>query len=144
MVTREQMSGNWHSVIGKVKERYGQITSDELSKVEGNMDQLVGLIERKAGQTREQAEEFLSSLYDKAEGTFRQVSEKGHQAYNQAYELLDEGMKQVSQKANEGYEYAKDTVARRPGESLALVAGLSMLAGIAIGVSIYSKSRSRS
>ena len=108
------------------------------------MDQLVGLIERKAGQTREQAEEFLASFYDKAEGTFRQVSEKGHQAYNQASELLDEGMKQVSQKANEGYEYAKDTVARRPGESLAVVAGLSMLAGIAIGVSIFSKSRSRS
>jgi uncharacterized protein YjbJ (UPF0337 family) len=144
MVTREQMSGNWHSVIGKVKEKYGQITSDDLIKVEGNMDQLIGLIERKAGQTREQAEEFLSSFYDKAEGTFRQASEKGHQAYNQASEMLDEGMKQVGQKATEGYEYAKDTVARRPAESLVVAAGLGMLAGIAIGVSIYSKSRSKS
>jgi uncharacterized protein YjbJ (UPF0337 family) len=144
MVTREQMSGNWHAVIGKVKEKYGQITSDDLTKVEGNMDQLLGLIERKAGQTREQAEEFLSSFYDKVEGTFRQASEKGYQACNQASEMLDEGMKQVGQKATEGYEYAKDTVARRPAESLVVAAGLGMLAGIAIGVSIYSKSRSKS
>jgi uncharacterized protein YjbJ (UPF0337 family) len=139
MVSQETLSGNWNSIVGKVKEKFGQITNDDLTKIHGNMDQLVGLIERKAGQTREQAEEFLSAFYDKAEGTFRNVSQKGHQAYNQASEMLDEGMKQVSQKAGEGYEYAKDTVTRRPAESLAVVAGLGLLAGIAIGISMFSK-----
>lgn len=139
MISQEKVTKNWNSVVGKVKEKFNQISSDDLSSVRGNIDQLVGLIERKAGQSREQAEEFLSSVYNSAEGTFQNLSEKGHQAYSQATEMLDDGMKQVSQKAGQGYEYAKDTVARRPAESLAVIAGLGVLAGIAIGVSLCSK-----
>ena len=139
MISQEKITKNWHSVVGKVKEKFGQISNDDLSSVQGNIDQLVGLIERKAGQSRDQAEEFLSSVYSSAEGTLHNLSEKGHQAYNQATEMLDDGMKQVSQKAGQGYEYAKDTVARRPAESLAVIAGLGVLAGIAIGVSLCSK-----
>jgi uncharacterized protein YjbJ (UPF0337 family) len=139
MTSQESMSGNWHTVVGKVKEKFGQITSDDLTKVQGNMDQLIGLIERKAGQTREQAEEFLSTIQHKAEGAFRNASDKGQQAYNQASEMLDEGVKQVSQRAGEGYEYAKETVSRRPAESLAVVTGLGVLAGIAIGISMCSR-----
>jgi uncharacterized protein YjbJ (UPF0337 family) len=139
MISQEKVAKNWHSVVGKVKEKFVQISNDDLSSVQGNIDQLIGLIERKAGQSREQAEEFLSSVYNSAEGTFSNLSEKGQQAYSQATELLDDGMKQVSQKAGEGYEYAKETVARRPAESLAVIAGLGVLAGIAIGVSLCSK-----
>ncbi len=139
MVSQEKMSGNWQSVVGKVKEKFGQITNDDLTRVQGNMDQLVGLIERKAGQTREQAEAFLSTLHDKAEDTYKTVADKGQQVYSQATEMLDEGMKQVSQRAGEGYEYAKETITRRPAESIAVVAGLGVLAGIAIGISMCSK-----
>jgi len=139
MVSQEKLSGDWHSVVGKVKEKFGQITNDDLSRIQGNMEQLVGLIQQKAGQTREQAESFLASMNDKAGSTFRDVTERGQQAYSQASEMLDEGVKQASQKAGEGYEYARETVARRPAESLALIAGLGVLAGIAIGVSMSSK-----
>lgn len=139
MASQEKLSGDWHSVVGKVKEKFGQITNDDLSKIQGNMDQLVGLIQQKAGQTREQAESFLANMNDKAGNAFRDVTEKGQQAYSQASEMLDEGVKQVSQRAGEGYEYARETVARRPAESLAVIAGLGVLAGIAIGVSMGSK-----
>jgi uncharacterized protein YjbJ (UPF0337 family) len=139
MVSQEKMSGNWNTVVGKVKEKFGQITHDDLTRVQGNMDQLVGLIERKAGQTREQAEAFLSTCYDKAEDTYKTVADKGQQIYNQAAGMFDEGLKQVGQKAGEGLEYAKETVTRRPTESIAVVAGLGVLAGIVIGISMCSK-----
>ena len=139
MISQEKIARNWHSVVGKVKEKFNQISNEDLSSIQGNFDQLIGLIERKAGQSREQAEAFLSSVYSSAEGTIHNLSEKGQQAYSQATEMLDDGMKKVSQKAGEGYEYARETVARRPAESLFVMAGLGVLAGIAIGISWRSK-----
>jgi uncharacterized protein YjbJ (UPF0337 family) len=139
MVTQETMNSNWHAVVGKVKEKFGQITGDELTRIQGNFDQLVSLIERKTGQTREQVEEFLNSCSDSASDAYRKVADKGQQVYNQASEYVDEGLRQVRERAGESYAYAKQTVARRPAESLAVVAGIGLLAGIAIGMSMCSR-----
>jgi uncharacterized protein YjbJ (UPF0337 family) len=139
MVSQESMSANWHSIVGKVKEKFGQITGDDLTKIQGNVDQLVGLIERKTGQTREQVEEFLQGCCDTTSDTYRKVAERSQKMIGQASDMIDEGIKQVSDRANEGYEYAKETVSRRPAESLAVVAGLGLLAGFAIGMSMCSR-----
>jgi hypothetical protein len=44
MSTQEKVMGNWNQVKGKVKQKWGQLTDDELSEVEGNVDQLIGLV----------------------------------------------------------------------------------------------------
>jgi uncharacterized protein YjbJ (UPF0337 family) len=51
-----QFSGNWKILRGKVKERWGKLTDDELDQVEGKTDQLVGRIQKAYGITREEAE----------------------------------------------------------------------------------------
>ena len=38
MSTQEKMMGNWNQLKGKVKQKWGQLTDDELSEVEGNID----------------------------------------------------------------------------------------------------------
>jgi uncharacterized protein YjbJ (UPF0337 family) len=128
MVAQETLSGNWHAIVGAIKEKFGQITGDDLTRVQGNVDQLIGLIERKTGQTREQIEAFLSDCCNQAGTTYRKASN-----------MLDEGIHRVSEQADHGYQVAKDTVAKRPMESIAVVAGLGLLAGIAIGVSMASR-----
>ena len=62
MSTQERMIGNWNQIKGKVKQRWGQLTDDELSEVEGNIDQLVGLIQQKTGDAREQIERVVNEL----------------------------------------------------------------------------------
>lgn len=47
MLTREELQGHWNQVKGQIQERWGEITNDELREVEGNTDQLVGLIQQK-------------------------------------------------------------------------------------------------
>ena len=59
MVTKQELSGKWDSIVGSVKKKYGQITDNELKQVEGDLNQLSGLIQRKAGQSKEQVEAFL-------------------------------------------------------------------------------------
>jgi uncharacterized protein YjbJ (UPF0337 family) len=55
----------WTQLRGKAKEKWGELTDDDLDKVEGQFDQLVGVIQEKYQLTRAKAEaevnEFLTS-----------------------------------------------------------------------------------
>ncbi|MBW6472569.1 MAG: CsbD family protein [Anaerolineaceae bacterium] len=48
--------GKWKQLRGEVKVWWGKLTDDDLDKVEGNYDKLIGLLQEKYGYTREQAE----------------------------------------------------------------------------------------
>jgi uncharacterized protein YjbJ (UPF0337 family) len=65
----ENVQGNWKQFKGKVKEKWGKLTDDELTVVAGKRDQLSGILQKKYGYAKEQAEkeldEFTRSL-DKA------------------------------------------------------------------------------
>jgi len=48
--------GKWNELKGKAKEQWGDLTHDQLDKIEGQRDQLVGLIQQQYGKAREDAE----------------------------------------------------------------------------------------
>lgn len=48
--------GKWKQVRGDVKVWWGKLTDDDLDKVEGNYDKLIGLLQEKYGYTQEQAQ----------------------------------------------------------------------------------------
>jgi uncharacterized protein YjbJ (UPF0337 family) len=52
----DQVEGNWKQFRGKVQEKWGQLSDDELDKVKGRRDQLVGTIQKRYGIAREEAE----------------------------------------------------------------------------------------
>ena len=52
----EQIEGNWKQFTGKVRENWGKITDDELQKIAGKRDQLVGTIQHRYGLAKEEAE----------------------------------------------------------------------------------------
>ncbi len=56
----DQIEGTWKQMKGKVKEQWGRLTDDDLDTVAGKRDQLVGLLQKKYGWSREQAERELS------------------------------------------------------------------------------------
>jgi uncharacterized protein YjbJ (UPF0337 family) len=56
----DTMKGNWKQLKGKLKEAWGDLTDDELTKVEGKRDQLVGLIQKKYGKTKDEVEKQLA------------------------------------------------------------------------------------
>ncbi|MGH2454406.1 MAG: CsbD family protein [bacterium] len=59
---KEQFTGKWRQLRGRVKAEWGKLTDDELDQIEGNYDMLVGKIVEKYGQTREQVERRLDSI----------------------------------------------------------------------------------
>lgn len=52
----EQIKGNWNILKGKVKQSWGELTDDEVDKIDGRRDELVGTIQRRYGIEKEEAE----------------------------------------------------------------------------------------
>ncbi len=49
--------GKWKQMRGQAKEWWGKLTDDDLEKVSGKFDKLMGLLQEKYGYTLQQAEE---------------------------------------------------------------------------------------
>lgn len=60
----DQAEGNWEQFTGSVTERWGELTGDEVTELEGNKDQLVGLIQEKYGIAKQAAEEQVDEWAD--------------------------------------------------------------------------------
>lgn len=55
------LEGNWNMLKGKIKEKWGKITDDDLMRINGKREQLMGELQRKYGYIRAKAEEEISS-----------------------------------------------------------------------------------
>lgn len=60
--TGERISGNWKQFKGKVREKWGALTDDELDRVKGQRDQLLGVIEKRSGEARANIEREVDRL----------------------------------------------------------------------------------
>ncbi len=53
------LKGKWNEYKGKAKERWGKLTDDDLEKIQGKRDQLLGKIQQRYGESREKVEKQL-------------------------------------------------------------------------------------
>ena len=58
----DTLKGNWKQLKGSVKEKWGDLTDDELEQIDGNREKLVGKVQEKYGVTREEAEKQVDDL----------------------------------------------------------------------------------
>lgn len=52
----DEMAGSWKTMKGKVREKWGKLTDDDLDVIAGKRDQLIGRLQQKYGYSKEQAE----------------------------------------------------------------------------------------
>lgn len=135
MITSEQIFGCWTEFKGKLKEHWGELTESELKKVEGNVEQLIGLIQYKSGQARAQIESALAEMAVDPQ----RVTEAGRQYAQHAAEAAHEFMGDVQHRVREQYGQVEDVVRRRPAESVAVAFGTGIIAGVILG--LISRSR---
>jgi uncharacterized protein YjbJ (UPF0337 family) len=62
----DQLEGKWKQYSGKVKEKWGKLTDDDVTVIHGKRDQLIGKIQERYGIAKQEAErqvdEFSRSL----------------------------------------------------------------------------------
>lgn len=61
-MTKLQFKGGWNEVKGKLKQKYGQLTDDDLSFAEGKDDELLGRLQQKLGRTKDEIRKELEDL----------------------------------------------------------------------------------
>ena len=49
-----QMKGSWNEIKGKLKQKYGQLTDDDLTFAEGKEDELLGRLQKRLGRTQDE------------------------------------------------------------------------------------------
>ena len=57
------IKGQWKQLTGSVKERWGKLTDDEITQMEGSRDQLEGKIQEKYGTTKEAAQKEVDEFF---------------------------------------------------------------------------------
>jgi uncharacterized protein YjbJ (UPF0337 family) len=55
-MNEDVLKGQWTQLKGKVREKWGKLTNDDLDVIQGRTEQLVGRIRERYGVTRAEAE----------------------------------------------------------------------------------------
>ncbi|MBX9837205.1 MAG: CsbD family protein [Silvanigrellaceae bacterium] len=60
-MNKDQFLGKWKEFKGKVKEKWGKLTDDDISQINGKWDQLSGKLQQKYGWTKERVEREMDN-----------------------------------------------------------------------------------
>jgi len=150
MVNQQTLEGNWNELKGKLRNKWGQLTNDDLQQAHGNVDQLVGLIQRRTGEARSAIEKFLEEATSSGAAAFTQAADTAREYAHQAMEAVQDrsksaadsvrkGYDQAAEQFRRGYEQTEEMIKDRPTESAAVCFGVGMLVGVVLGLALRSR-----
>ena len=64
-MNRDILAGKWMQVRGQVKQTWGKLTDNDLDRINGGYDELVGLVQERYGYARDQAEKEVTHFIDR-------------------------------------------------------------------------------
>jgi len=135
----EQLAGSWNQIKGKLKEKWGQLSDNDLERFKGNIDQLVGHLQQKTGQTRQDIESFLADAAGAASGVMQKAKEMATEYTSKAAGTVQEQYEHASERVGEAYAAAEDMVKRKPVESLGAAFGVGVLCGVVLALVLRSR-----
>ena len=133
-INQQTLEGNWNEIKGKIHEKWGQITQDDLQKARGSIDQLVGVIQRKTGEARDGIEAFLNEATADGAGAVGKVAEAVRGYASQAMGGVDDATHRAGDYVRGGYVQTERMIQQRPMESLAVGFGAGLITGVVIGL----------
>jgi len=60
----DQIKGNWIQMKGSLKKVWGELTDDDLTRIEGDRDKLIGTLQERYGIARDEAEKQVKDTFD--------------------------------------------------------------------------------
>ena len=60
-----ELKGNWNVIKGKLKQRYAELTDDDLTYVDGAEDELFGRLQVKLGKSKQEILESVERAKNK-------------------------------------------------------------------------------
>lgn len=63
-MNRDILAGKWLQVRGQVKQTWGKLTDNDLDRISGRFDELVGLVQERYGYARDKAEKEVTHFIE--------------------------------------------------------------------------------
>ncbi|GEC73178.1 Uncharacterized conserved protein YjbJ, UPF0337 family [Flavobacterium flevense] len=57
-----EIKGNWNELKGKLKQKYADLTDDDLLYAEGKEDEMLGKLEQKLGKSKDEVRKIIAEL----------------------------------------------------------------------------------
>lgn len=55
-----EIKGTWNEASGKLKQKYANLTDDDLLLIKGKEEELLGRLQKKLGKTKEEVQKIIS------------------------------------------------------------------------------------
>jgi len=68
-MNRNILEGNWKQIRGTIREKWGELTDDELDQIAGKRDKLAGVLQERYGYTQMEAERQIDDFLESWEDT---------------------------------------------------------------------------
>ena len=56
------IKGNWNEIAGKIKQKYADLTDDDLLFTEGKEEELLGRLQKKLGKTKDEIRHLIEKM----------------------------------------------------------------------------------
>jgi uncharacterized protein YjbJ (UPF0337 family) len=119
MAVDPALPGQWNEFRDKVKEKWGILTDDDLEIRGGNFDELIGRIQTKTGEGR-----------DEIEGFFGGSTANGSAALARASEATRECAERAGEQFHTSYRRVEGMVLQRPGSIVASAFSIGIFVGV--------------
>jgi uncharacterized protein YjbJ (UPF0337 family) len=67
IMNRDILAGKWLQVRGQVKQTWGKLTDNDLDRISGRYDELVGLLQERYGYASDKAEKEVTHFIERFE-----------------------------------------------------------------------------
>lgn len=139
MTNQRILEDNWDELKRKLRERWEQLTDDDLPQIRGDADQIIGAIQRKTGEASEVIQRYLQEVSGSAASATVTAAGAVCDYAQHAFETVQHTARQAADRVRAGYNEAECIVRDRPGESMLVCFGVGMITGVVIALSLRSR-----
>ena len=122
------IQGEWSHLCSLARQRWTQLTEEDLRGLEENIEQLFSRIQEKTGEGRDAIEAFFSDM-----------ASRGSSVVAHAADAAGQYAHQVGDQVRERYENAEGMVRRHPTETVVVAFGVGLVAGLIAGLAIRAR-----
>jgi uncharacterized protein YjbJ (UPF0337 family) len=61
-MNQDIIKGNWNEIKGKLKQQWGELTDDDIRKMEGSHEELQGILQKNCGYQKEKAQKYIDAF----------------------------------------------------------------------------------
>lgn len=66
-MNEDRLKGKWNQIKGELKKKWGKLTDDDLMYGEGHIDKVMGRIQERTGEKKEEIQKFFDRYMDEKE-----------------------------------------------------------------------------